>query len=110
MQEQNLSKDSDHVYKLGIPSEHPVTIPGGFQKAINVVSRIKIASSTTQLLAEEPSENSLPCGIFVHCCLLSVPGCSFNKRLVMMWNESQHEVIFLPKWVIAGLHNILLAL
>lgn len=60
---QNLSKNSDHVYKLGIPSVHPVTIPGGFQKVINVVSRIKIASSTTQLLAEEPSENSLPCGI-----------------------------------------------
>lgn len=59
---QNLSKDSDHVYKLGIPSVQPETIPGGFQKVINVVSRIKIASSTTQLLAEEPSENSLPCG------------------------------------------------
>lgn len=106
VRKQNLSKASDHVYKLGIPSEHPVTIPGGFQKVINVVSRIKIASSTTQLLAEEPSENSLPCGIFVHCCLLSVPGCSFNKRSVIMWNESQHEIIFLPKWVIAGHHNI----
>lgn len=23
-----------------------------------------------------------------------------------MWNESQHEIIFLPKWVIAGHHNI----
>lgn len=103
---QNLSEDSDHVYKLEIPSEHPVTIPGGFQKAINVVSRIKIASSTTQLLAEEPSENSLPCGIFVHCCLLSVPGCSFNKRPVIMSNESQHEVISLPKLMIAELHNI----
>lgn len=102
---QNLSEDSDHVYKLGIPSEHPVTIPGGFQKAINVVSRIKIASSTTQLLAEEPSENSLPCGTFVHCGLLSVPGCSFNKRPVIVSNESQHEVISLPKLMIARLHD-----
>lgn len=101
----NLLKDSEHVYNLGIPSEHPSTIPGGFQKVINVASRIKIASSTTQLPAKESSENSLPCGIFVRCCLLTVPGRSFNKRPVIMGNESQHEVIFLPKWVIARHHD-----
>lgn len=46
--EQNLSEDSDHVYKLGIPGEYPVTIPAGIQKIINTVIRIKIASGRTQ--------------------------------------------------------------
>lgn len=87
-----------------------MTVPGGFQKVINLVSRIKIASSTTQLLAEEPSESSLACGIFVHCCLLILLGGSLNKRPIIMWNESQHEVILFRKWVIVRLHNIFLAL
>lgn len=54
-------------------------------------------------LLEQPSISTLPGGVFVDCCLISLPEHGSNKLPVILRNETEHDIILPTNCVIADL-------
>lgn len=54
-------------------------------------------------LLEQPSRSTLPGGVFVDCCLISLPEHGSHKIPVLLRNETEHDIILPTNCVIADL-------
>lgn len=57
-------------------------------------------------LQEPPLASSLPCGVLVPSCLITLPSKPFSRLPVLLRNETGHDVILPPKTVLAELSAV----
>lgn len=78
-----------------LPAKQRVPLEG--YMCVNSVNTEKCA------LIEQPSRSTLPGGVFVDCCLISLPEHGSNKLPVFLRNETEHDIILPTNCVIADL-------
>lgn len=78
-----------------LPAKQKVLLEG--YMCVNSVNTEKYA------LVEQPSRSTLPGGVFVDCCLISLPEHGSNKLPVILRNETEHDIILPTNCVIAEL-------
>lgn len=78
-----------------LPAKQKVLLEGYMH--VNSVNTEKCA------LLEQPSRSTLPGGVFVECCLISLSEHSSNKAPVILKNETEHDIILPTNCVIAEL-------
>ena len=61
------------------------------------------AKSELWALLEQPTTSSLPGGVFVDCCLITLPTHGPYKVPVLLRNETDHDIILPTNCVIAEL-------
>lgn len=78
-----------------LPAKQKVLLEGCMW--VNSVNTEKYA------ILEQPSRTTLPGGVFVDCCLISLPDQGSNKVPVLLRNETEHDIILPTNCVIADL-------
>ena len=101
-----LRKEVNSTGKVGL-----MTLKGREQIVIPAQGRMllegyaKINTTDECVIIEQPSTSTLPGGIFVECCLVSMPKEHPFKLPVWVRNESEHDVTLPCSCVIAELHT-----
>lgn len=89
------------VVKLG--RHEPGIIPAGQKVVLEGFISGSEANNERWAILEEPSMSSLPGGIFIDSCLISIPARSPYKVPVVLRNETSHDIVLPTNSVIAEL-------
>ncbi|KAJ7999295.1 hypothetical protein DPEC_G00213940 [Dallia pectoralis] len=100
-----LRKEVDSTGRIGLMtlnSREQKVIPA--QGKVLLDGYVKVGTTSEYAIVEQPSTSTLPGGIFVECCLVTLPKQSPHKLPVWVRNESEHDVTLPSSCVIAELH------
>ncbi|KAL6455421.1 hypothetical protein MHYP_G00361230 [Metynnis hypsauchen] len=89
------------VVKLG--RHEPSVIPAGQKVVLEGFVSGSEANNERWAVLEEPSISSLPGGIFIDSCLISIPARSPYKVPVVLRNETSHDIVLPSNSVLAEL-------
>ena len=87
------------------------TLKGKVQQVIPAQERVCLesyvrADTTSEcVIVEQPESSALPGGVFVECCLVTLPKQRPHKLSVWVRNENDHDVTLPSNCVIAELHT-----
>lgn len=99
-QKQNRDGSVGLVKMLG---KTPVVIPAGHTVVLEGSANIHNPSTDKWITVEHPTESSLPGGLCVQSCLITLPANAPHKVPVAISNESEQDVTIPPICVIAEL-------
>ena len=94
---------------LGLVKLHgqtPEVIPAYSSVVLQGIVTNRGIHSEKWALQEAPSVSSLPCGVLVPSCLITLPSKPFTRLPVVLQNETAHDVIIPPKTVLAELSTV----
>ena len=100
-----LRKEVNSTGRIGL-----ITLKNDEQRVIPAQGKVLLegyvkANTTNECaIVEQPSTSTLPGGIFVECCLVTLPKKSLHKLPVWVKNENEHDVTLPSSCVIAELH------
>ncbi|KAJ8004303.1 hypothetical protein DPEC_G00157730 [Dallia pectoralis] len=100
-----ILKEVDSTGRIGLmtlKSREQKVIPA--QGKVLLDGYVKVGTTSEYAIVEQPSTSTLPGGIFVECCLVTLPKQSPHKLPVWVRNESEHDVTLPSSCVIAELH------
>ncbi|KAL6475109.1 hypothetical protein MHYP_G00161490 [Metynnis hypsauchen] len=90
--------------RIGITGRHePSIIPAGQKVVLEGFVSGSEANNERWAVLEEPLISSLPGGIFIDSCLISIPACSPYKVPVVLRNETSHDIVLPSNSVLAEL-------
>lgn len=93
-----LRKEVSSTGRVGL-----MTLKGREQRVIPAQGKVllegyaKVDTTDEWVIVEQPSTSTLPGGIFVECCLVSMPKEHPYKLPVWVRNESEHDVTVIAK-------------
>lgn len=66
---------------------------------------VRVDTPSDCVMVDQPQSSALPGGVFVECCLVTLPSHHAHKLSVWMRNENEHDVTLPSNCVIAELHT-----
>ena len=75
------------------------------QERVCLEGYVKVDTPSDCVMVEQPQSSALPGGVFVECCLVTLPRHRPHKLSVWMRNENEHDVTLPSNCVIAELHT-----
>lgn len=85
-------------------------IPAGQRVALDCAMRVHATHTEPYALVEQPTLSSLPGGIFIEQCLISIPSQTPNRFSVWVRNQTDHDIAMPRRCVVAQLsvaHQVL---
>lgn len=79
-------------------------IPAHEKVAVEGYANVSSANTEKWAVLEQPTTSALPGGIFVDCCLITLPQQHQQKLPVWIRNETDHDITITANCVIAELH------
>ena len=106
MQQRNKQKVNSSLGLVRLPGKDPMVIPAGQSCVIEALAHVNSQASDRWIVIEPPTLSSLPGGMLVTSCLLSLPNNPSKTLPVVLRNESKHDIILPAKSVIAEVHAL----
>lgn len=95
----------DSLGWVSLNCQVPETIPAGKTVVLEGSVRMSNPVNDRWVIVEAPQTSTLPGGILVSSCLLTLPA-KGNCLPIVLKNESQHDVIIPPKNLVAEVNSI----
>ncbi|KAK2879334.1 hypothetical protein Q8A73_005098 [Channa argus] len=96
-------QSSGRLGLVKLNSCNPDVIPAGQRVVLEGSVNVGAMNNEKWALLEQPSVSSLPGGVFIDCCLITIPTCLPYKVPVVLRNETSHDVVLPRNCVIAEL-------
>lgn len=106
MQQRHKQKENSSIGLVRLSGKDPEAVPAGQSRVIEGSVHVNSQTSDRWIVIEPPSSSFLPGGVLVTSCLFSLPDNLSQKLLVVLHNESEHDIIIPAKSVIAEIHAL----
>lgn len=106
LQQRHKQKEDDSLGLVTLSGKEPEVIPAGQSRVLEGLVHAKTEHSGGWVVVETPSTSSLPGGVLVTNCLLTLAEKPSQKLPVVLRNESKHDIVIPAKSVIAEMHAI----
>lgn len=106
MQQRNKQKENSSIGLVRLSGKDPEVVPAGQSRVLEGSVHVNSQTSDKWIVIESPSSSSLPGGVLVTSCLLSLSDNSSQRLPVVLCNESKHDIIIPAKSVIAEIHAL----
>lgn len=106
MQQRNKQKENSSIGLVRLSGKDPEVVPAGQSRVLEGLVHVNSQTSDRWVVIEPPASSSLPGGVLVTSCLLSLPDNPSQKLPVVLRNESEHDIIVPAKSVIAEIHAL----
>ncbi|CAI5658656.1 unnamed protein product [Oreochromis niloticus] len=106
LQQRHKQKEDDSLGLVTLSGKEPEVIPAGQSRVLEGLVHAKTEHSGRWVVVKTPSTSSLPGGVLVTNCLLTLAEKPSQKLPVVLRNESKHDIVIPAKSVIAEMHAI----
>uniref|UniRef100_A0A3B3SGH8 Gypsy retrotransposon integrase-like protein 1 n=1 Tax=Paramormyrops kingsleyae TaxID=1676925 RepID=A0A3B3SGH8_9TELE len=106
MQQRNKQKKNSSLGLVRLPGREPRLVPAGESCVVEGLAHVNSQALDRWVVIEPPSSSSMPGGMLVISCLLSLPNNPSKRIPVVLHNESKHDIIIPAKGVIAEAHAL----
>lgn len=93
----------DRLGLVNLRNSEPSVVPAGEKIVLEGYANIDNVNNEKCVLLEQPTESSLPGGIFVECCLINVPRDSPYKIPVVVRNKTDRDICLPVRCIIGEL-------
>uniref|UniRef100_A0A3B3H990 Gypsy retrotransposon integrase-like protein 1 n=1 Tax=Oryzias latipes TaxID=8090 RepID=A0A3B3H990_ORYLA len=106
MRQRWKQKENSCIGLVRLSGSDPQIIPAGQHCVLGGFACVKTETTGNWAVVEPPSKSSLPGGVFVSNCLITLSD-SFSQRVpVAVRNENKHDVVISPRTVIAEIQAL----
>lgn len=106
MQRRNKQKENSSIGLVRLSGKNPEVVPAGQSCVLEGLVHANCQVTEKWVVMEPPSSSSLPGGVIVTSCLLTLPDGPAHKLPVVLRNESKHDITIPAKSVIAEVHAL----
>lgn len=106
MQQRNKQKENSSLGIVRLTGRDPEVVPAGQSCVLEGSVHVNSQTSDKWIVIEPPSLLSLPGGVMVTNCLISLPDGPSRRLPVVLRNESKHDVTIPARSVIAEIHAL----
>lgn len=104
LQQRHAQKENCSLGLVRLSGKEPEIIPAGQSRVLKGSVHMNTKTPDKWVVVESSSSSSLPGGILVTNCLLTLPEKPSQKLPVVLRNESKHDIVIPAKSVIAEVH------
>lgn len=104
LQKRHKQKETSHLGLVRLSGNAPEIIPAGQSKVLEGSVYVNVDTPDKWVVVETPNTSSLPGGVLVTNCLLTLPEKRSQKFPVVLRNESKHDIVIPGNSVIAEIH------
>lgn len=106
LQQRQKQKENSSLGLVKLSGKESEVIPAGQSRVLEGLVHVNAKTPDKWVVVESPSTSSLPGGVLVTNCLLTLPAQLSQKLPVVLRNESKHDIVIPAKSVIAEIHAI----
>lgn len=104
LQKRDKQKQNSHLGLVRMAGKEPEIIPAGKSKVLEGSVHVNTNTPDKWVVVESPNTSSLPGGVRVTNCLLTLSEEHSQRLPMVLWNESKHDIVIPGKCVIAEIH------
>lgn len=106
MQQRHKQKEDSSLGLLRLSGRNPTIIPAGESRLIDATAHVKSQCTDRWVVVEAPTSSSLPGGVLVTSCLLTLPDDPSKKLPVVVRNESKHDITLPARSIVAEMYAL----
>lgn len=104
LEHRHETKSTGKLGLMTLRGNTPYVIPAHERVCLESYAHLNSPTTDRWAVVEQPTSSALPGGIFVDCCLITVPRQSPYKHPIWIRNETDHDIILPGNCVLAELH------